>query len=103
MFRRLSSDLQALAGGYRRRPARPYRPSSVRRFFFVVCWRPGFAPGVWERLLPADPDQHGFRFSAEAERVGREVSASFDGIVAVQEGDASSWRRCATFKRPRAL
>lgn len=100
MFRRLSSDLRALAGPVPARLAEPVRP---RSFFYVVVWHPSSAPGVWCPLNPSAARYRGFRSSADAERAARKAAADFPGLVAVQEGDAAYWSACKRFGRARAL
>lgn len=123
MFRRLPVELQRLAAALRAevlpsllvpssRRARPPRRSSPARsrplvgdrgFFYVVVWRPGFALGVWQPFEDATGRVRAYRKRATAERAGLEVRSHFDGIVAVQQGDAATWVRCKRFRLPRAL
>lgn len=107
MFRRLSADLQRIAAASRGhvQAARslPPVPDRTGGFFYVVVWRPGFAPGAWRPFEDATGRIRSFRTRASAERAGVEVRSHFDGIVAVQEGNAATWSRCKRFRRPRAL
>lgn len=106
MFRRLPFAVRVVGGHAEPRAARvrdPARtPASRPLYFYVVYWRPGFAPGHWERLIPAGDSQRAFR-SRERAQAAAEAIAGFDGIVAVMAADGSSWKSCRSFKRPRAV